>query len=137
MYNFKIATNGFSDIVNISDEIDSIIAKAAIETGSALIFVAGSTASITTIEYEPGAIQDLKDAIERIAPESAYYQHNERWQDGNGFSHVRAALLGSSFVAPFENRKLLTGTWQQIILIDFDNRPRERTIIVQLQGVNQ
>ena len=94
----------------------------------------GSTAALTTIEYEQGAIGDLKEAIERLAPEGEYYRHNERWGDGNGHAHVRAALLGPSLSVPVIQKRLALGTWQQIVFIDFDNRPRERRILVQLTG---
>ena len=102
--------------------------------GTVTIFVPGSTAGLTTIEYESGCIRDLKQAFERIAPMDADYAHNARWGDGNGFAHVRAALLGASLHVPFSEKHLLTGTWQQIILVDFDNRPRRREVILQFVG---
>ena len=98
------------------------------------VFVPGSTAGITTIEYESGAVRDFQEAIERIAPKSIHYHHDQRWGDGNGYSHVRAALLGASLTVPFSSSKLLLGTWQQIILVDFDNRPRTRNILLQIIG---
>jgi secondary thiamine-phosphate synthase enzyme len=98
------------------------------------VFVPGSTAGITTIEFESGVIEDLKKAIERIAPQGIPYAHDARWRDGNGFSHVRAALLGPAITVPFDEGQLQLGTWQQIILIDFDNRPRTREVIVQILG---
>jgi secondary thiamine-phosphate synthase enzyme len=98
------------------------------------IFVPGSTGGITTIEYEPGLVQDLKTFFEKMAPKSGAYQHNIKWQDGNGYSHVRASLLGPGITVPFINGKMLLGKWQQIIFIDFDNRPREREIIIQIIG---
>jgi secondary thiamine-phosphate synthase enzyme len=94
----------------------------------------GSTAALTTIEYESGVIHDLKKAIERMAPEDMYYEHNERWRDGNGYSHVRSALIGPSLHIPLIDGKLTLGTWQQIVLLDFDNRPRQRQVIVQMSG---
>ena len=99
-----------------------------------MVFVPGSTAGITSIEYESGVIQDLADAIERLAPISIHYNHDARWGDGNGYAHVRAALIGASFTVPFRDNQLLLGTWQQIVLIDFDNKPRSRKIILQLIG---
>jgi len=98
------------------------------------LFIPGSTAALTTIEYERGVINDLKKAIERMAPEDLYYEHNERWGDGNGYSHVRSALLGPSLHIPVIDGKLTLGTWQQIVLLDFDNRPRKRQIIMQTLG---
>ncbi|MFH1046593.1 MAG: secondary thiamine-phosphate synthase enzyme YjbQ, partial [Candidatus Omnitrophota bacterium] len=102
--------------------------------GLVTVFVPGSTAGLTTIEFEPGLVQDLKQAFEIIAPREGEYQHNIRWQDGNGFSHVRAALLGPTLTIPFSNKKMHLGTWQQITFIDFDNRPRSREIVVQIIG---
>ena len=99
-----------------------------------MVFTPGSTAGLTTIEYETGAISDLKDAIARIAPEGMAYAHDARWGDGNGFSHVRAALLGPSLALPLREGALVTGTWQQIVLIDFDNRPRSRRVEIQIIG---
>jgi secondary thiamine-phosphate synthase enzyme len=99
-----------------------------------LIFVPGSTAGVTTIEYEPGLLQDYPAFFEKIIPSDVNYRHNETWHDGNGHSHIRAALQGASFTVPFSGRKLLLGTWQQIILVDFDARPRDRKVVVQLTG---
>jgi secondary thiamine-phosphate synthase enzyme len=96
--------------------------------------VPGSTAGLTTLEYEAGCVEDLKQVFERLAPVGAHYEHKARWGDGNGFSHVRAALLGASLNIPFADRRLLTGTWQQIILVDFDNRPRRREVLMQFVG---
>lgn len=98
------------------------------------MFVPGSTAGVTTIKFEPGALSDLRTALERTAPEGARYAHDSRWGDGNGFSHVRAALLGPSLSVPFTGKRLLLGTWQQIVLFDFDNRPRKRRVVVQVVG---
>lgn len=129
-----VETKGFTDIHNITDAVAYKVAESGLREGSATIFAPGSTAGITTIEFESGVVADLKEAIERLAPETIGYAHDERWGDGNGFSHVRAALLGASFAVPFVGKKLLLGTWQQIVLIDFDNRARQRKIVVQLQG---
>ena len=113
---FTIQTKGFTDIVDITDFVEDFIRKEKIEDGAVLVFVLGSTAGITTIEYEPGVIEDLKNVFEKIAPKDAKYNHEEAWHDGNGFSHVRAGLLKPSLVVPVENGKLLLGTWQQIVL---------------------
>ncbi len=129
-----VKTDGFNDTHDLTSGVDRILHESKLINGVSTVFVAGSTAGITTIEYESGAVEDLKKAIERIAPHDIDYAHNRRWGDGNGFSHVRAALLGPSLSIPFAAGKLRLGTWQQIVLIDFDNRPRTRDIIVHLVG---
>ncbi len=133
-HNFEIQTKGNTDIVDITDQVQSIINSSGYDEGNALIFVGGSTAGITTIEYEPGLLKDYPDFFEKIIPARKDYEHDNTWHDGNGYSHVRAALQGSSYTVPFVNGKMLLGTWQQIILIDFDNRSRQRKIIIQLTG---
>ena len=130
--NFQISTKGYTDIIDITKHISSIVASENITNGFVLIFINGSTAGITTIEYEPGLLEDLPAAFERIAPSDIYYKHDETWGDGNGAAHVRSALLGCSQTIPIGNGALLLGTWQQIVLIDFDNRPRNRKVIVQM-----
>ena len=129
-----IKTTSNLDIINISPQIEDLVARHEVLTGFLLLFIAGSTAALTTIEYEPGAVHDLKQAIERIAPQGLPYEHDRRWGDGNGYAHVRAALLGPSLAIPLKEGRLQLGTWQQIVLCDFDNRPRLREVIVQLQG---
>lgn len=131
---FKINTKGFGDILDITRQIADEVEASGIADGTATVFVSGSTAGITTIEFESGAVNDLKKAIDRLAPMDIPYAHDERWGDGNGFSHVRAALMGSSFTVPVTGKKLCLGTWQQIILCDFDNRDRSREILVQIMG---
>ena len=131
---FKMKTQGFCDIQNITPQVSEIVQNSKISNGYALVFVGGSTAAVTTIEYESGVVQDLKDAIERLVPQDIVYAHDSRWGDGNGFSHVRASLLGPSEIIPFANHRLLLGTWQQIVIADFDNNPRLREVYVQLQG---
>ncbi|MFQ5672845.1 MAG: secondary thiamine-phosphate synthase enzyme YjbQ [Nitrospinales bacterium] len=131
---FHIATRGFGDILDITENVCRSVGDSNLSAGVATVFVPGSTAGITTIEYESGAVADLKRAIERQAPVDLHYEHDARWGDGNGFSHVRAALMGASFTVPFKNGRLLLGTWQQIILCDFDNRPRKRGVWVQILG---
>lgn len=133
-FDFTIQTKGFSDIIDITDRINKLISDSGFQNGLATTFISGATASITTIEYEPGLINDLKNALERLFSQNIYYEHNSRWGDGNGFSHIRAAFLGPSLSIPFQNMRLLLGTWQQIILIDHDNRSRNRTVLVQLIG---
>ena len=130
----SIHTKGFCDIVNITPDVSSIVRQSSIENGLATIFCPGSTGALTTIEYESGVLQDLQDALERIAPSDIPYAHDRRWRDGNGFSHVRAALMKPSLCVPVVSGKLTLGTWQQIVFIDFDNRTRHREIIVQITG---
>ncbi len=131
---FDIQGKGFSDIIDITDQVAKAVMESGMSDGICLAFVAGSTAGITSIEYESGAVDDLKDALERLAPKDAEYRHNLRWQDGNGFSHVRAALTGAGFALPFVSSRLVLGTWQQIVLMDHDNRQRSRQVIVQIVG---
>ena len=131
---FVIETKGRTDILDITPKVERAVSKSGVHSGIVLVFTPGSTAGLTTIEYEPGAISDLKDAIARIAPEGMAYAHDARWGDGNGFSHVRAALLGPSLSLPLREGALVTGTWQQIVLVDFDNRPRSRRVEVQIIG---
>ena len=132
---FKVETAGFGDILDITGQVQMGLAESCLLDGNVTVFVSGSTAGITTIEYEPGAVDDLKKAIERQAPTNLHYAHDARWGDGNGFSHVRAALMGASLTVPFLAGKIQLGTWQQIILCDFDNRTRTRNILIQMIGV--
>ena len=130
----SLKTSGVCDVVNITYHIEAIVSKSNIKNGNVTVFVPGSTAGVTTIEYEPGLVADIKEAFERIAPKGIPYAHNETWGDGNGYSHIRASLLGASLVVPFVNFKMVLGTWQQIVLIDFDNRLRKRDVVVQVMG---
>ena len=131
---FKIETTGFNDIHDISPIVSNFVHELAFSEGSVTIFVPGSTAGVTTIEFESGVIEDLKDAFERLIPQTIEYRHNLRWGDGNGFSHVRSALCKASLTIPFMGGKLTTGTWQQIVIIDFDNRQRRRRLVFQAMG---
>lgn len=131
---FSVTTKGFTDVIDITGKIADIVAARGLIRGIAVAFVPGSTAGITSIEYEPGAVSDLKDAVDRLAPRDIQYNHDARWGDGNGFSHVRAALMGASFTVPVDNGKLVLGKWQQIVLVDFDNSPRHRKVAVQILG---
>ncbi|MBW2554113.1 MAG: YjbQ family protein [Deltaproteobacteria bacterium] len=128
-------TSSETDIIDITSEVEDMVQSSGIENGNLLLFISDSTASLTTIEYESGVINDLKRAIEKIAPQGIQYEHDSRWGDGNGYSHVRAALLGASLNIPVRESRLLLGTWQQIVLLDFDNRPRKRDVQVQILGV--
>ena len=130
----EVSSKGFSDVIDITAEVASILEKSGLSDGIISIFVPGSTASVTTIEYEEGVIDDLKKAIERIVPSTIAYKHDRRWGDGNGFSHVRAAFLKPGLTVPFMDKKPALGTWQQIVFIDFDNRPRKRRLVVQIIG---
>ena len=130
----SISTEGHTDIVDITNEVQRVLMDSGMSEGNALLFVPGATAGITTIEYEPGLLNDYPDFFEKIIPSNAEYKHNDTWHDGNGHSHVRASLQGASFQVPFAGGKMLLGTWQQIIMVDFDNRPRNRKVIVQLIG---
>lgn len=134
VYHIGVNTTGKTDIIDLTPKVMETVAGSASLNGVVTLFIPGSTAALTTIEYETGAINDLKNAIERIAPEDLYYEHNERWGDGNGYAHVRAALIGPSLQVPVVEGKLTLGTWQQIVLLDFDNRPRKRQIILQMSG---
>ncbi|MBT3256770.1 MAG: YjbQ family protein [Deltaproteobacteria bacterium] len=127
-----VNTTGGTDIVDITSKVERDVEKSGVKDGAVTLFVPGSTGALTTIEFESGVVNDLKKAIERMAPESITYEHNERWGDGNGYSHVRAAIFGASLHIPIVDGNLTLGTWQQIVLLDFDNRPRKRRIEVQI-----
>ena len=129
---FAVDTKGFTDIVDISSQVRSAVAASGVAQGVAHVFVQGSTAALSTIEFEPGAVRDLKDALERIAPLDGHYHHNEAWGDGNGYAHLRAALMKPSLSVPIDGGQLQLGTWQQVILLDFDNRSRRRFVHVQV-----
>jgi secondary thiamine-phosphate synthase enzyme len=132
---FKIKTRGNTDILDITSEVQRIINNSGLSEGQATVFVPGSTAGITTLEYEPGLLQDLPLAFDRIAPQDIEYAHHLTWGDYNGHAHIRAALLGASKTFPFTKGVLILGTWQQIVLVDFDEQPRNREIIVQIVGM--
>jgi secondary thiamine-phosphate synthase enzyme len=130
----SFSTKGFSDVINLTDYVGAALKRSKIENGLVTVFCPGSTGAITTIEYESGVIKDLQKAIEKIAPSDIPYEHDKRWGDGNGFSHVRAALMKPGLSIPLVKGRLILGTWQQIIFIDFDNRRRERNILVHIIG---
>ena len=129
-----VASAGDSQMIDLTPQVQAVLDQHRYREGQALVFVSGSTAGITTVEFEPGLQQDLPAAFERLAPRDLHYAHEQTWHDDNGHSHVRASLLGPSLVVPFADGRLLLGTWQQIVLIDFDTRPRRRQIVVQLSG---
>lgn len=130
----EYSTKGNSQIIDITDDVVRSVSGSGIDNGVVTVFAAGSTVGVTTLEYEPGLIHDLQQALERIAPQNIEYKHNERWHDGNGHSHVRASLLGQSESFPLIGGRILLGTWQQIIFIDLDNRARSRKLVVQVVG---
>jgi len=134
LYHILVETTAGTDVIDITDRVRRQVEKSSVRNGVVSLFIPGSTAALTTIEYESGAVHDLERAVERIAPANMDYEHNERWGDGNGYAHVRAALLGPSLQVPLVNGRLTLGTWQQLVLLDFDNRPRERRIILQAMG---
>ena len=130
----SLESKGNCDIIDITQEVQGQLSKTDIKNGIVTLFVSGSTAGVSTIEFESGLVADFKDMWERTIPQDIPYKHDRAWGDGNGHSHVRASLLGASLVVPFSDKKLALGTWQQIVLVDFDNRPRSRQIIVQIMG---
>ncbi|GIW11861.1 MAG: hypothetical protein KatS3mg061_2918 [Dehalococcoidia bacterium] len=131
---FEVSTRGNDDVIDLTPMLRDAIQESALQCGTATLFVRGSTAALTTIEYEPGLVSDLAMVLEAIAPRGRAYAHHERWGDDNGHAHLRAALIGPSLVVPFVDRTPLVGTWQQVVLIDFDTRPRRREIACLLMG---
>ncbi len=131
---FSIQTKGYSDIKDITREVQKIVNKSNLKNGIATVFAVGSTASISTIEFEPALSADFKDQLEKFVPSSLHTRHSQTWGDDNGFSHIRATFMGPSITVPFTGDSLILGTWQQIIVIDHDNRPRSRKVFVQVIG---
>jgi secondary thiamine-phosphate synthase enzyme len=130
----SLRTKGFCDIIDISDGVASVSSRSGIKEGLVTVFCPGSTGALTTIEYESGVLSDLKRAIEQVAPSDIPYEHDKRWGDGNGFSHVRAALMKPSLSIPMIKGSLVLGTWQQIVFMDFDNKKRQRRVVVHIVG---
>ena len=130
----KLSTQGFCDVHEITDKVNQVIKESKIKEGIVVVSLIGSTGGLTTIEAEPNLIRDFKEFFEKLIPEDKNYYHNQTWGDNNGFSHLRSSLLGTSVCLPVSSGKLLLGTWQQIIFIDFDNRPRERRIVIKIVG---
>lgn len=133
----SFSTTGQTDVIDITGLVSKKVQESGVTDGQVLVFVPGSTAALTTIEFEGGVIEDLKEAVSRMAPEGIFYRHDARWGDGNGYAHVRAALLGPSLTVPVVGGAMVLGTWQQIILLDFDNRPRKRHVLVQVSGIKK
>jgi secondary thiamine-phosphate synthase enzyme len=133
-HEFNLSTKGTCDIQNITEAVTGAVRSSGLKNGVATVFTPSATSAITTVEYESGMLQDFEAFFERVAAETWTYKHNERWHDGNGFSHVRAALLGPSISVPFVEGQLTLGTWQEIAFLDFDNRSRSRRVVVQMIG---
>jgi len=131
----QVKTKGDCEVVNITEQVSAVVAKSGLREGTVTVFNVGSTAGITTTEYEPGLVNyDIKAAFEKIAPENGRYEHEETWHDDNGHSHIRASLLGPSLSVPVVDGRMTLGTWQQIILVDFDTRSRTRRVVCQING---
>jgi secondary thiamine-phosphate synthase enzyme len=133
-YKITFRTRGFTDIKNITEEIKEKIHESGFKEGIAVVFVPGATGGVTTMEFEPGVIRDLQETFEKIAPQNGKYHHDHRWGDGNGYAHIRSAIIGTSVSIPFSNGNLQLGIWQSVVFIDFDNKPRRRELIVKILG---
>lgn len=134
LHYIEFNTKGKNEVKNVTDEVQDIVAKSGLHKGCVLVFVPGATGALSTIEFEPGLIEDFPALMETLIPEKKYYYHNETWHDGNGHSHLRATLIGPSLTIPFDAKKLILGTWQQIVFLEFDNKPHRRRLVVQLMG---
>ena len=134
-YTLSLSTQGYCHVINVTDEVRDKIRESAIESGTVTVFVVGSTAGVTVVEYEPGLVKDLEELFDKLAPPTLDYHHEQTWHDGNGFSHVRASLLKPSLVVPMVSGKMRLGTWQQIVVLDFDNGPRTREVAIQIMGL--
>jgi secondary thiamine-phosphate synthase enzyme len=132
--NIQIKSKSENDIIDITDQVSKIVKESKVENGAVIVFVVGSTAAITTIEYEPGLQKDFPEMLSRLVPKEIEYAHDNTWHDGNGHSHVRASLIGPSLAIPIIEGRLMLGAWQQIVLVEMDTRPRERKIILQVLG---
>ncbi len=133
-YEFTVKTQGFCSIEDITDQIQKCLDRSGLTGGIACVAVVGSTAGVSTVEHEPGLLKDIAEFFEKFLPSDARYHHDDTWHDGNGFSHMRSFLLKTSHTVPFSDGRMLLGTWQQVVVLDFDNRPRTRKIVVQLLG---
>lgn len=130
----ELNTKGDADIIDVTAQINKKLKSSGLKSGIVNINVCGSTAALTTCEYEPGLVKDLKELFDKLIPDGRRYHHDDAWHDGNGHAHLRSSLMGTSLTMPFSQGALILGTWQQIILIDFDNRARERKIVLQILG---
>jgi secondary thiamine-phosphate synthase enzyme len=131
---FSLKTAAKDEVIDITERVHEIVARSNVRNGIACVFVAGSTAAVTTVEHEPGLVADMRDAMDRLYPKDIDYEHHRRWGDGNGHSHIRASFVGPSFTVPVVDGHLLLGTWQQIVFMEFDNKPRTREVTVQVVG---
>jgi len=130
----ELQTKGHGDVIDLTSRVAEIVVQSKLKDGIVTVFVTGSTAGITTIEFEPNLVADFNEMFQKLAPEGVSYHHDNTWGDRNGYAHVRASILGASLVIPFSDGKLALGTWQQVVLVDFDERPRQRKVIVQAMG---
>ncbi len=130
----QFSTRGHGDMLDITANVQQVVKDTELQAGIVTVFVSGATGAVTTIEYEDGLVRDMDELFDRLVPAEQYYYHNERWGDGNGHSHVRASLLGPSLTVPVENGRLTLGTWQQIVILDFDTRSRQREVVIQIMG---
>lgn len=130
----RFTTSGAGDLLDITGRVAELVAQSKLQTGNVTVFAVGSTGAITTLEYEPGLVKDMRETYEKLAPSGRSYHHDATWGDSNGFSHVRASLQGPSLTIPFDGGKLVLGTWQQVVFAEFDNRPRDRRVVVQIIG---
>ncbi len=130
----KFSTSGAGDIIDITGSVGDVVKSSGLNSGTVTVFVPGSTGGITTIEYEPGLLSDLPELMEKLIPSNKPYKHDQTWHDGNGFSHLRAAMIGPDITVPFSAGKLVLGTWQQVVFLEFDNRSRRRELVVQIMG---
>jgi secondary thiamine-phosphate synthase enzyme len=131
---FTIETRGSTDVLDITPQVVQMVKASNLQNGIATVFISGSTGGITTVEFEPGLRRDLPEIMDQLVPANRQYHHDDTWHDGNGHAHLRSSLVGTSFTVPFVKGKLTLGTWQQIVFLDFDNRPRRREILVQMVG---
>jgi secondary thiamine-phosphate synthase enzyme len=136
-FTLTLETKGFCHVVDLTSRVQQKVDESGIKRGTVTVFIIGSTAGVTTVEYEPGLVNDLEELFNRLIPPTKDYHHEEAWHDGNGFSHVRASLVKPSLTIPLSHGRIRLGTWQQIVLLDFDNRPREREIAVQVTGLEE
>ncbi|UCC43008.1 MAG: YjbQ family protein [Candidatus Zixiibacteriota bacterium] len=130
----EFKTSGDGHILDITDRVASVVAESDVKSGVVTVFVPGSTGGLTTIEYEPGLLKDVPELMEKLVPSDRSYDHDETWHDGNGFSHLRAAMIGPDITVPFRDGRLMLGTWQQVVFLEFDNKPRNRKLILQIMG---
>ena len=133
-YTLSLTTQGYCHVIDVTDEVQGKVNESAVQSGTVTVFVVGSTAGVTVVEFEPGLVKDLEELFDKLAPPTRDYHHEQAWNDGNGFSHVRASLLKPSLVVPVVSGKMRLGTWQQIVVLDFDNGPRTREVAVQIMG---